>query len=90
MSFTSRPKGHITLGGLLETESIAVAVRIAKAGVLGVVKVKVKFTLEQATKAKRGNRCIAVLFNLGTRWWMGGQRHAAGRFTPGKYPVPIV
>jgi hypothetical protein len=26
------------------------------------VKVKVKFTLEQATKAQRGSRCIALLF----------------------------
>jgi hypothetical protein len=29
---------------------------------MGEVKVKVKFTLEQATKAKRGSRGIAVLF----------------------------
>jgi hypothetical protein len=26
------------------------------------VKVKVKFTLDQATKAQRGSRCIALLF----------------------------
>jgi len=26
------------------------------------VKVKVKFNLEQATKAQRGSRCIAILF----------------------------
>jgi hypothetical protein len=26
------------------------------------VKVKVKFTLEQATKAQGGSRCIAILF----------------------------
>ena len=26
------------------------------------VKVKVKFTIEQATKAQRGNSCIALLF----------------------------
>ena len=26
------------------------------------VKVKVKFTLEQATKALKGSRCIALLF----------------------------
>ena len=25
-------------------------------------RVKVKFTLKQATKAQRGNRCIALLF----------------------------
>ena len=27
-----------------------------------IVKVKVKFTLKQATKAQRGSRCIAILF----------------------------
>jgi hypothetical protein len=26
------------------------------------VKIKVKFTLEQAMKAQRGSRCIALLF----------------------------
>jgi hypothetical protein len=31
-------------------------------------KVKVKVTLEQATKAQRGNRAIALLFILGARW----------------------
>jgi len=37
------------------------------------VKVKVKFTLEQATKAQKGSRGTALIsfFNLGTRWgWM--------------------
>ena len=36
------------------------------------LKVKVKFTLEQAMKAQKGSRGIALLFlNLGTRWgWM--------------------
>jgi len=29
---------------------------------------KVKFTLEQATKAQRRSRGIALLFNLGARW----------------------
>jgi hypothetical protein len=30
---------------------------------------KVKFTLEQATKARRGRRGIAIsFFNLGARW----------------------
>jgi hypothetical protein len=28
----------------------------------GEVKVKVKFTLEQAAKAKRGSRCVVLLF----------------------------
>ena len=32
------------------------------------VKVKVKFTLEQAKKAHRGSKGIALLFNLGPRW----------------------
>jgi hypothetical protein len=33
------------------------------------VKVKVKFAPEQATKAQRGSRGIALLFfNLGARW----------------------
>jgi hypothetical protein len=41
------------------------------------VKVKVKFTLEQATKAQKGNRCIAVLFNFGARW--GGCINATPR-----------
>jgi len=31
-------------------------------------KVKVKVVLEQATKAERGNRVIALIFNLGARW----------------------
>ena len=30
--------------------------------------VKVKVTLEQASKAQRGSRGIAVLFNFGARW----------------------
>jgi len=33
-----------------------------------VVKVKVKLSIEQATKAQRGTRGIALLFNLGARW----------------------
>ena len=35
---------------------------IYKIGIAGAVKVKVKFTLEQATKAHRGSRGIALLF----------------------------
>jgi hypothetical protein len=32
-------------------------------------KVKIRFTLEEATKAQRGSRWIALLiFNLGARW----------------------
>jgi hypothetical protein len=33
------------------------------------IKIKVKFTLEQATKAQRGSRGVALLFfNLGAGW----------------------
>ena len=41
------------------------------------IKVKVKFSLEQATKVQRGSRCIALLF-LQARCQMGvgGQCHA--------------
>jgi len=42
------------------------------------VKVKVKFSLEQAKKVQKGSRCIVLLFL---------QPH---RFTPGIDPVPIV
>jgi len=52
------------------------------------VKIKVKFTLEQATKAQKGSRGIAVLFNLGARWG-GCSTPRPGRFTPGKDPVPF-
>jgi hypothetical protein len=55
-----------------------------------VVKYKVKCTLEEATKAQRGSRGIALLlFNLGARWG-GSSTSRRGRFTPGKDPVPIV
>jgi hypothetical protein len=54
------------------------------------VKVKVKVTPEQATKAQRGNTGIALsFFNLGARWG-GWSMPRPGRFTPGKDPVPIV
>ena len=42
---------------------ISFAVRV----ILIEVKVKVKFTLEQTTKAQRGSRGRALFFNLGTR-----------------------
>jgi hypothetical protein len=32
------------------------------------IKVKVKFSLEQATKGHRRSRCIVLFFNLGARW----------------------
>jgi hypothetical protein len=53
------------------------------------VKVKVKVTLEQTTKAQRVSRDIALLFLLVARWgeW---PKPRPGRFTPGKDPVPIV
>jgi hypothetical protein len=52
--------------------------------------IKLKFTLEQATKAQRGNRGIALLFlNLDARReWLSTPR--PGRFTPGRDPVPNV
>jgi hypothetical protein len=56
------------------------------------VKVKVKFTLEQATKAQRWSRGIAVLF-LEPRCWMGvgGKRHASAPLPLGEtwYPLSI-
>jgi len=51
------------------------------------VKVKVKFTLEQATKAQTGSRGIALLFLYP---WGGWSTPRPGRFTPKKYPAPIV
>jgi hypothetical protein len=54
------------------------------------VKVKVKVTLEQATKAQRESRGIVLLF-LSPRRYMGvGGRHAPAALLPGKDPVPIV
>ena len=51
-------------------------------------KVKVKLTLEQATKARRGSRCIALLFlqlrrQLGGGWWSTPR---LCRFTPRERP----
>ena len=54
-----------------------------------IIKVKLKVTLEQAMKAHRVRRCIALLFNLGARWG-GWSRPRPGRFAPGKDPVPVV
>jgi hypothetical protein len=51
--------------------------------------VKVKFTLEQATKAQRG-RCIAILFpSTSTLDGGGWSTPCPGRFTPGNDLVPI-
>jgi len=42
---------------------------------------KVKFTIEQATKAQRGSRGIALLFfNLGTRWGGASFKMDTGSF----------
>jgi hypothetical protein len=53
------------------------------------LKVKVKFTLEQATKFQRWSRVIALLFfNLGAR--LGGwSTPKPGGFTLGIDPVPL-
>jgi hypothetical protein len=54
------------------------------------VKVKVKVALEQATKAQRGSRGIALLFlNLGARWG-GWSTPNPGHLTPGKDTVSAV
>ena len=48
--------------------------------------VKVKFVLEQAMKAKKWSKGIALLFNRDTKWgWVGGWlAPRRGSFTPGK------
>jgi hypothetical protein len=50
-------------------------------------KVKVKFTLEHATKAQRGIRRYSSTLVLDGGGW---SLPRLGRFTPGKDPVPIV
>ena len=53
-------------------------------------KVKVNFTLEQATKFHRGVEVqLYCFFNLGARWGGWSSAHP-DRFTPGKELVPIV
>ena len=53
-------------------------------------RVKVKFTLEQTTKAQRGSKVQLFSFlNLCARWG-GCSTPRPGRFTPEKDPVPIV
>jgi hypothetical protein len=54
------------------------------------VYTKVLFNLEQATKAQRVSRGIAVLFfNFGSRWggWLAPR---PGRFTSGNAPVHTI
>ena len=54
-------------------------------------QVKLKVTLEQVTKAQRGTRVVALLFNLDARWWLGGQRHDPTALPPQKSdPVRVV
>ena len=53
--------------------------------------VKVKFSLEQSTKALRGSRDISLLFLQPRRYMgVGGLRHAPAALPPGKDTVPIV
>jgi len=47
----------------------------------------VNFTLEQATKAKRGSRCIALNMVLGGGGW---SLLCPGRITPGTDQVYVV
>jgi hypothetical protein len=47
------PVGCVNRGGADRTDNEYIAYTL---------KVKVEFTLEQATKAQRGSRCIALLF----------------------------
>jgi hypothetical protein len=47
----------ISVGG-----PIAVRKVLEKDRAIGMVKVKVKFSLEQPTNAQRGSKCIALLF----------------------------
>ena len=55
------------------------------------IKVKEKFTLEQAMKAQRGSRGIALLFLQPWRYMgVGGQCHAPAALPPGKDLVAIV
>jgi hypothetical protein len=52
---------------------------------LNKVKVKVKFTLEQTTKAQRGSS-----FNLGARWWRVVNATPRQLYPRERDPVPIV
>ena len=54
------------------------------------VNVKVKVTLEQATKAQMGSRGTALLFLQPRReMGVGGQRHAPAALPPGKIRYPL-
>jgi hypothetical protein len=55
------------------------------------VKVKVKFTLEKATNAQRGSRCITTLSLTSAIDGSGWSRLRSGRFISREIePVPIV
>jgi hypothetical protein len=47
------------------------------------MKVNVKVTLDQAMKAQRGSRDIALLSLTSALNWVGGQRHAPAALPPG-------
>jgi len=48
------------------------------------VKIKVTYTLEEATNAQRGEQRYSFTLSLTSALdGVGGQRHAPGRFTPG-------
>jgi hypothetical protein len=54
-------------------------------------QVKVKFTLEQATKAQRGSRVIALLLlSPQEKVGVGGQCHATAATPPGKTQFPCI
>ena len=64
--------------------------QIMSVGILMCVKVKVKFSPEQATKAQRGSRCIALLFLQPRRYMgVGGQRYALAPLPPVKTRYPL-
>ena len=56
----------------------------------GEVKIKVKFTLEQATRTQTGIWVIALIFNLGAWWQCVLSMARPSRFTPEKVPVRVV
>jgi len=51
------------------------------------MKVKVKFTLEQAKKDQREGLTLSLTSALDG---VGGQRHAPTALPPGKDPIPVV
>jgi hypothetical protein len=54
------------------------------------VKTKVKFTLEQAKRAQRGSRGIALFFNFGATWERVVNAMQRTLYPRVKKPVPIV